>query len=126
MNSDESVIASLPVGYRANLIMISLAKRWLTRDDITVAERLRTLESIDQMAFGAITPKVAAEIEPANAAFEEAFTEAMHMATGDEQCPRAFALLERDEAFLVLCRINPSLIRAIKLCHRRSRPARDP
>jgi hypothetical protein len=62
---------------------------------------------------------VVAVIEPASAKFEEIFNDAMRLDTSEEnQAAVTFGALERDEPFAGLVKLNPSLVRAIKLCAR--------
>jgi hypothetical protein len=124
MNSqhpDPDVAMRLPSGYRANLAMISLAKRWLTRDDLAVAERLHTLKSIKEMACGLITAPALAAIEPACGVFEEIVAKAVKLSIASKDDGAAMCkVLERPEVFENLLRLNPSLIRAAELCKRHS------
>jgi hypothetical protein len=117
-DSDEAVMASIPIGYRTSLIGIAMAKRWLSRDDVSVADRLHHLEFVKSQAFGSLTAQSVAAVEPASDQFEQAFTDAMQADSGETQCATAFGILARDDAFLNLVKLNPSLIRAIKLCKR--------
>jgi hypothetical protein len=115
---DEAAVLGFPIGYRPNLIMIAMTKKWLAADKLPLNERLFYLEELDKMAFGAITPEVVAAIEPACSVFEEIFTQAMRVNTGDNQCETAFGILERDEVFQDLLRLNPSLSTAFRKCRR--------
>jgi hypothetical protein len=124
MNSrqpDPAVFVRLPSGYRANLIMIALAKRWLARDDITVAERLRTLKAIKGMAHGLIGKPALAAIEPANDTFEAIVAKGVRLSIAqDDDGTAMFKILEQPDVFENLLKLNPSLIRAAELCQRHS------
>ena|SRR5215510_14093832 len=117
-DSDEAVMMSIPVGYRVHLIAIAIAKKCLQRDDISVADRLHHLEFVHSQAFGSLTAEAVAAVEPASEAFEQAYTEAMRVDTGDSRAATGFGILERDEAFLNLMKLCPSLRKAIQLTRR--------
>src|SRR5262245_48696112 len=114
-DDDAALIAS---GYRANLIMIAMTKKWLERDDLSVADRLSYLEHLNTAAFGALSKAAVNAVEAASDAFEEAFNDAMRVDSSENQAATAFGILERDEAFASLVRLNPSILTAIKLCSR--------
>jgi hypothetical protein len=116
LNPDETM--RLPVAYRANLIMAAMAKRWLAADKLPLNERLLHLEGLDKLAFGVLTAEAIAVIKPANDVFEQIFNQAMQVDTGENQAATAFGILERDDVFRDLLRLNPSLVTAIKLCRR--------
>ena len=116
LNLDETM--RLPTGYRGNLIMAVMAKRWLAADKLPLAERVLHLEGLDKLAFGVVTAEAIAAIEPASDVFEQIFNEAMRVDTGENQAATAFGILERDDVFRGLLRLNPSLTTAIKP-HRR-------
>jgi hypothetical protein len=111
-------IEHLPVGYRSNLVMIAMAKRWAAPDkELTVAERLRTLKSIKEMTFGVLTPEAVAVIEPANDKFEEIVAKAVRASIALDDDGRAMCkALEQMDVFANLLKLNPSLIRAAELC----------
>jgi hypothetical protein len=124
-DSDEAVIACIPAGFRSSLIGIAMAKKWLQGDDLSVADRLHHLEFVRSQAFGVLTAEAVAAIEPASDTFEQIFTEAMRVNPGDNQCETAFGILDRDEIFADLVRLNPSISGAIRLCRGRSAAARE-
>src|SRR5262245_59177741 len=94
-------ITHLPVGYRSNLVMIAMAKRWAAPDkELTVAERLRTLKSIKEMTFGILTPEAVAVIEPANDKFEEIVAKAVRASLAlDDDGAAMFKALEQMDVF---------------------------
>src|SRR5262249_22628823 len=114
-DSDEAVMMSIPVGFRSSMIGIAMAKKWLTRDDLTVADRLHHLQFVKSQAFGRLTAAAVAAIEPASDELEEVFNQAMRADTSENQAATAFGILERDEAFLNLMKLQPSLRKAIRL-----------
>src|SRR5262245_13335112 len=116
-DDDVAVIASMPIGFRSNLIGIAMAKRWLLRPDLSIADRMHHLEFVRSQA-DSLTKAAVNAIEPANDKFEEIFTAAMRVDNGDTQAATAFGILEKDEPFLNLTKLNPSIFQAIKLCRR--------
>ena len=98
-DDDAAVIASMPIGFRSNLIGVAMAKRWLLRADLSIADRMHHLEFVRSQA-DSLTKAAVNAIEPGNDKFEEIFTAAMRVDNGDSQAATAFGILEKDEALL--------------------------
>jgi hypothetical protein len=119
--ADEQMVAYFPAGYRAHLIIIACAKRWLL-GELSVGERVEMLQWLNDQVWGIVTAAAVAHVEPANDTFMAIVYEAMKLDAGrtDDHCPDAFKMLERWSVFWDLCRLNPSMLRAIRLCGRQA------
>ena len=115
----DEMVANLPPGYRADLAFVSLWKRWLM-GELSLADRLRTLEAIGACARGPVTAAAIAAIEPANEVFAQIITDAIRLAAGSEDGKPCFDILERADVFEDLMRLNPSLGQAVALCRLRA------
>jgi hypothetical protein len=97
------------------LVFIAFFKHLLVSyDDISVAERLRTLEWIEGRAHELGRAAVAI-IEPASAIFAE-MAEAIRVDPASEDGAACFAVIERPEIRASLLAINPSIVQAAKIC----------
>jgi hypothetical protein len=82
--------------------------------DISVAERLRTLEWIDGCAHE-LGPAAVAIIEPANTTFAQIVAEAIRVDPASEDGAACFAILEHPDTRASLLALNPSIAAAAEL-----------
>lgn len=113
LTGDDYPMVYMPPGCLINLAYVSYFKLALLTVEMPAAVRLRLLEAIAGMVSGSVTAEAVAAIEPACNTAVEMFHE-LHK-VGTTQVSRAF---HDGNMFSLLAKLNPSLLRALELCHR--------
>jgi hypothetical protein len=109
----------MPIGYLFNLAEISWQKHALQDIDLPAAERLKLLDSIAACAFGPVGAQAIAAIEPMCGKGRQVFWEILSLPI--EKQTRAF---QAGHVFQILARLNPSLLKALRLCDRGDVPGK--
>jgi hypothetical protein len=115
MSEDEREVALFPIGYRMQLILTAYTKAALATAQIGAKAQLSMLEDLARLVGEFFTARAMKEIGPASETSVEMIDEALR-ADGDEQLSRSFKILTSRDVFAELLRLNPSWMRAIKLC----------
>jgi hypothetical protein len=104
-------------GYWYNLVLAGWAKRVLTSQDLSVAERLEMLEGLGHCVHGALTPAVLAAVAPVGETVRQIIEEALRLDldANSESGEASFAVLTRPDVFANLVKLEPSLYAALQL-----------
>ena len=115
LSGDDLLILYVPTGYRFKFLFASYIKRFLATDRIDDAERLYWLERLTDMVDNYFSAAMLATIKPMSDTELEMFHEAAALDRDKSRCDNAFDLLTEHVVFMSFCRLNPSIIQAIKL-----------
>jgi hypothetical protein len=112
---DKRLVALFPVGCRFSLIIAGYTKWALAACSMGAKAQLEMLEGIAGLADGFFNARALAEVRPCCEVSAQMIETALRN-DGDERCSKSFNVLTRAEIFGELLRLNPSWLRAIRLC----------
>jgi len=110
------MVEMFPPGYRHVLLMVAYAKRGLAAASIGDHARLDILEKLHELTDQFFRERVLAVIEPMGETEAEMMAQAFSLDPAGDKSRRASFDLLTGEAFDHFVRLNPSLLRAIRLC----------
>ncbi|MDH2353498.1 hypothetical protein QCM80_22960 [Bradyrhizobium sp. SSUT112] len=111
LTGDEYRIVHMPIGHLFNIAFASFAKEALLKIEMTAGERLKILDTLAGMISGPLTAEAIAAIEPADTVGLQMLREIMRLPV--ERQVQAF---DAGDVFRLMARLNPSLLRALRLC----------
>jgi hypothetical protein len=114
LDPHEKLIVHLPRGYKDTLLLISRLKAWLEVETVA-AYRLEALEALHRQITPWVTTEVLAAIRPADDVTLRIIAEAESLDTEGDDGLRSYKVLTSWEVFSDLCRLNPSLLDAIRM-----------
>jgi hypothetical protein len=113
--TDDNLIFLCPAGHRYSFVVAAMSKRWIATEAMSAGERLWILEKLHGLTDGFFTQAALAMIEPADDFFASIFEEAKTADPGND-CSNSFEILTSQEVFNNLARLNPSILKALRVC----------
>jgi hypothetical protein len=111
LTGDEYRIVHMPIGHLFSMAIASLLKRFLLKFSTSIEVRQRILNCLAGMAYGPVTVDAISAIEAA----DDTGNEIIRTITSLPKGQQVMAFGDGD-VFRLVARLNPSLIKAIRLC----------